>query len=118
MTSKFAREKHLVETLLKRLGAAASEFLDPNNASGVETRVDVVVVIAQARIGIQVTELDMGSIAGKARADEKNLLPPPAAAFTAPGRKTITSNSTSQLRGVSRERRFTPLTPGSIKCGF
>ena len=73
MTNKFVREKHLVELLLKRLGATASEVIDPNNASGLETGVDVVAVIAQARIGIQVTELDTGSKAGKARADEKKL---------------------------------------------
>jgi hypothetical protein len=73
MTNKFVREKHLVELLLKRLGFAASGYLDPNDASGVETGVDVIAIIAQKRIGIQVTELDTGSKAGQARADEKKL---------------------------------------------
>jgi hypothetical protein len=91
MTNKFVREKHLVELLLKRLGFAASGYLDPNDASGVETGVDVIAIIAQKRIGIQVTELDTGSKAGKSRADEKKLASA-AAAFTGPGRKIILSN--------------------------
>ena len=69
MTNKFVREKHLAELLFSRLGIGASEYLDPNDACGVETGVDVIAIVAQERIGIQVTELDTWREAGKARAD-------------------------------------------------
>lgn len=101
MTNKFGREKHLVELLLKRLGTDASEYPDPNAACGKETGVDVVAIIAEERIGIQVTELDTGSEAGKARATEKKL----AAGVTARGGVYGTwaqNNSTELTKAIAR----------------
>ena len=73
MTNKFTRERHLVELLLKRIAVDASGYLDPNDATGVETGVDVIAIVTHKRVGVQVTEIDTGSKAGKARADEKKL---------------------------------------------
>ena len=59
--------------LLKRIAVDASGYLDPNDATGVETGVDVIAIVTHKRVGVQVTEIDTGSKAGKARADEKKL---------------------------------------------
>jgi hypothetical protein len=71
MSEKYVREKHLVELLMRRLGISALQYIDPNAERGQEAGVDVVAVVATGRIGIQVTELDTGSIQGRSRAQEK-----------------------------------------------
>jgi hypothetical protein len=70
MTTKFAREKELVERLVHRLGFAVDHYKDPN-ASGPETGVDVTIRSGGRRIGVQVTILDTGAVPGTAIAAEK-----------------------------------------------
>lgn len=70
MTTKFAREKDLVERLVHRLGFAVDGYEDPN-ASGPETGVDVTILSGGRRIGVQVTILDTGAVPGTAIAAEK-----------------------------------------------
>jgi hypothetical protein len=70
MTTKFTREKDLVERLVKRLGLSADGYEDPN-ASGPETGADVAILCSGRRIGVQVTILDTGAIPGQAIAAEK-----------------------------------------------
>jgi hypothetical protein len=57
---------------MQRLGITPDEYRDPNTTAG-ETGADVIVVVAGRRIGIQVTDLDNGEAAGKARAAEARL---------------------------------------------
>src|SRR6266852_211283 len=71
MPEKFAREKHVVELLMQRLGTLASQYIDPNAEAGQETGVDVIAVTATGRVGIQVTELDTGDVPGQSRGEEK-----------------------------------------------
>jgi len=69
MAGKFDLERSLVEVLLRRRGMAAERYIDPN-ASGDETGADVIAIIDGRWIGIQVTRLDTGEVAGKARREE------------------------------------------------
>jgi hypothetical protein len=71
VSEKFARERHLVELLMQRLGIVVSNFIDPNDKPNVETGVDVVADTALGHLGIQVTELDTGHKPGLSRAAEK-----------------------------------------------
>ena len=73
MPEKFVREKHLAELLMQRLGISVSHYLDPNAGAGQETGVDVIAVTANGRIGIQVTELDTGSVLGRSRGEERKV---------------------------------------------
>jgi hypothetical protein len=70
MTTKFLREKYLVERLVERLGLDVDGYQDPN-ASGIETGADVTILREGRRIGVQVTVLDTGAVPGKAIAKEK-----------------------------------------------
>jgi hypothetical protein len=71
MVAKYERERALVEMLLGRRGLMAESYIDPNKKAGDETGADVIAIVSGRRIGIQVTELDTGDLAGKARASEK-----------------------------------------------
>jgi hypothetical protein len=51
MTTKFTREKDLVERLVQRLGFTVADYEDPN-ASGHETVVDVAILCVGRRIGV------------------------------------------------------------------
>jgi hypothetical protein len=68
---KFAREKGLVELLMRRRGLSVDQYIDPQQEANDETGADVIAVIEGRRIGIQVTELDNGEKPGRARAAEK-----------------------------------------------
>jgi hypothetical protein len=70
MASHFERERHLVALLMQRLGLTEIDFNDPN-APGRESGADVLAVFDGRRIGIQVTEIDTGSVPGQARGEEK-----------------------------------------------
>jgi hypothetical protein len=72
MKNKFIRERHLVELLMQRLGIAA-QYVDAMAKVAEETGADVIAVTAKGRIGIQVTELDTGSVAGTARGEERKI---------------------------------------------
>ena len=61
MDDKFARERHLVELLMRRLDHAVFRYSNPNDKPNVETGLDVVADTVLGRIGIQVTVLDTGS---------------------------------------------------------
>ena len=71
MSSKFEAEKAKVELLVRRLDLSADYPGDPNSEG--ESGADVVAVISGRRVGIQVTDLDTGEIAGVARAAEAKL---------------------------------------------
>jgi len=73
MDDKFARERHLVELLMRRLDHAVFRYSNPNDKPNVETGLDVVADTVLGRIGIQVTVLDTGSKDGKTRAKEKSV---------------------------------------------
>jgi hypothetical protein len=70
MTTKFVREKDLVERLVQRLGLDVGGYEDPN-ASGSETGADVTILHGDCRIGVQVTILDTGTVPGESIAKEK-----------------------------------------------
>jgi len=70
MTTKFERERDLVERLVRRLGLDVDGYKDPN-ANGPETGADVTILRGDRRIGVQVTILDTGGVPGKAIAAEK-----------------------------------------------
>jgi hypothetical protein len=70
MTAKFVRERDLVERLVQRLGLAVDDYEDPN-ASTSETGADVTILSGGRCIGVQVTILDTGTVAGKSIAAEK-----------------------------------------------
>jgi hypothetical protein len=72
MVAKYERERALVESLIRRRGMTAESYIDPNREAGDETGADVIALVGGRRIGIQVTELDTGEIAGQARASEKS----------------------------------------------
>lgn len=72
MTDKFIREQHLVGLLMQRLGRSAT-YEDPNAQAGDETGVDVIALTDTGRIGIQVTEVDVGTVPGRSRGEEKKL---------------------------------------------
>jgi len=61
----------LVELLMRRRGLTAETYIDPNKEAGDETGADVIAIVGGRRIGVQVTELDTGDLAGQARASEK-----------------------------------------------
>lgn len=67
--ASFEKEKGRVVLLMERLGQAPDEYRDPNAGAG-ESGSDVVVVFANRRIGIQVTDLDTGDLPGAARREE------------------------------------------------
>lgn len=71
MSAKFVREKHLAKLLMERLGVPGVQYLDPNALAGRETGADVLAVVAEYRIGIQVTEIDTGDTPGQSRSGEK-----------------------------------------------
>jgi len=71
MAVKYARERAWVELLMRRRGLTAESYVDPNNEAGDETGADVIAIVSGRRIGIQLTELDTGDLAGQARASEK-----------------------------------------------
>jgi len=75
MPSKFEQEKARVVLLMRRLGIAPTDYLDPQTGrhSRNETGADVVALIGSRRVGIQVTDLDTGESPGKARAAEAKL---------------------------------------------
>jgi hypothetical protein len=68
---KYKRESDLVRFLMQRLGIEVSKYHDPNAEEGQETGVDVIAVTATCNIGLQVTELDTGSVPGQSRGKEK-----------------------------------------------
>jgi hypothetical protein len=70
-STQFEREKHLTERLMQRLGWPVPHYHNPNVPAGMETGADVLIVHDGARTGIQVTEIDTGSIPGRDRAKEK-----------------------------------------------
>lgn len=70
MTTKFSRERDLVERLVLRLGLTVDGYEDPN-ACGPETGADVTILCGGRRIGVQVTILDTGPVSGTAIAAEK-----------------------------------------------
>jgi len=70
MTTKFAREKDLVERLVRRLGLDVDGYEDPN-ANRPETGADVTILRGRQRVGVQVTILDTGAVPGKAIGAEK-----------------------------------------------
>ena len=70
IVAKYERERALAQKLVQRLGLAAESYIDPNEA-GDETGADVIAIVGGRRVGIQVTELDTGDLAGQARASEK-----------------------------------------------
>jgi hypothetical protein len=72
-SERFARERHLVELLMKRIGFPVTEYSDPNAESGEELGVDVAVISPTGRMGIQVTELDSGTLPGLSRSEEKKI---------------------------------------------
>jgi hypothetical protein len=71
MVTKYERERALVEMLMRRRGLTVDRYIDPNKEAGDETGADVIALVGGRRIGIQVTELDTGDLAGRARASEK-----------------------------------------------
>jgi hypothetical protein len=67
----FQREAALVERLLTRLKLEGASISDPN-ADGPETGLDALFRLPDGRVfGVQVTEIDPHTQAGKARAEEK-----------------------------------------------
>jgi hypothetical protein len=70
--ASFEKERGRVELLMRRLGRTPDEYRDPNAGAG-ESGADVVVVFGNRRIGIQVTDLDMGNTPGAARRAETGL---------------------------------------------
>ncbi len=69
--SDSTREKDAVQRLAIILGMDVGEYLDPKHISAIESGADVVLVTADwRRIAVQVTELDTGSIPGRARGKE------------------------------------------------
>jgi hypothetical protein len=68
--ASFEKEKGRVMLLMQRLGLTPAEYRDPSARGAGETGADVVVDIAGRRIGIQVTDLDTGEVAGTARSAE------------------------------------------------
>jgi hypothetical protein len=69
----FLREKALAERLMNCLGNFVYHYLDPNEEAARETGIDVIVVVHGRRIGLQVTEIDTGEVAGRARRQEKQI---------------------------------------------
>jgi hypothetical protein len=66
---KFPRECDLVKRLMDRIRIPVISYINPNTSG--ETGVDVVANVDERRIGVQVTELDTGEVAGQARATER-----------------------------------------------
>ena len=71
MVAKYVREQALVELLMRRRGLTVESYVDPNTEASDETGADVIAIVGSSRIGIQVTELDTGRVAGQGRASEK-----------------------------------------------
>lgn len=71
--ASFEKERDRVVLLMKRLGIGPDEYLDPNTTRAGETGADVITILDGRRIGIQVTDLDTGEVAGTARAAEAKL---------------------------------------------
>jgi len=111
MSDKFVREKHLVELLLPRLDIGPAEYLDPNAELRQEIGIDVVVICCIGRVGVQVTELDTGSVAGSSRREEKRTARETASPRGVYG--TWAQNDPATLmealqRSVSRKARIIP----------
>jgi hypothetical protein len=107
--ASFEKEKGRVELLMERLGLAPDEYVDPNTTRAGETGADVIAIIARRRIGIQVTDLDTGEAAGKARAAEAKLARDATARGSTYG--TWTQNDASKLmaaiaRSLMRKSRM------------
>jgi hypothetical protein len=69
--SHYERERFCVEWLARSLGLTTFQLSDPlAESDGVETGVDVLLLSHGHRIGVQVTELDPGTMPGAARRDE------------------------------------------------
>src|SRR5712692_5932364 len=73
MRSKFDMEQPRVGLLMQRLGFTPDKYLDPSTRGAGETGADVIAVINGHRVGVQVTDLDTGEEAGKARDKEVRL---------------------------------------------
>jgi hypothetical protein len=103
------KERGRVALLMERLGIAPGEYLDPNTKRAGETGADVIAIIDGRRIGIQVTDLDTGEVAGPGRATETKLARAAAARGSTYGTWAQNDPSTVMaaiLRSLTRKARL------------
>jgi hypothetical protein len=107
--ASFDKEKGRVILLMRRLGLAPDEYRDPSAGGAGESGADVVVVFGNRRIGIQVTDLDMGDVPGTARREETGLARGAAArggAYLTWGQNDLGKITDAIVRSLTRKARM------------
>jgi hypothetical protein len=106
MPTRFEIERDKVARLMERLGAVVEEYRDPNTSRAGESGADVIAVVDGCHIGIQITDLDTGDVAGEARAAEVRLARDPERPYGTWAQNDPAKMIAAIVRSIERKSRM------------